>query len=227
MAQKAWSENRPLPPLFTICTDFQSAGRGMGSNKWFSECGKNILTSIYFELSIPAARQFVFNQYFALSTRFFISQFVENVQIKWPNDIYVNGKKIAGDLTEHTLSGNQLKYTIAGIGIDINQDHFPEEIPHPTSLFLETGNIYSVEALLEQYWQILSDNLPMLEDPESLHQEYLKHLYQKDEKHAYLIKGVRTEAIIRGTDEFGRLILEDETGQSHICGYKEVVFLVD
>lgn len=227
MVQKARSENKTLPPLFTICTDFQSAGRGMGSNKWFSECGKNILTSIYFELNIPAARQFVFNQYFSLCTRAFICQFVDDVQIKWPNDIYVSGKKIAGDLTEHTLSGDKLKHTIAGVGININQDNFPEEIPHPTSLFLETGKTYSVEALLEQYWQMLSDNLPLLEAPERLRQEYLENLYQKDEEHAYIIKGVHTDAIIRGIDEFGRLILEDKTGQNHICGYKEVVFLTD
>ncbi|MCQ2284417.1 MAG: biotin--[acetyl-CoA-carboxylase] ligase, partial [Bacteroidales bacterium] len=210
---------------FTIYTDFQSAGRGMGSNKWFSDRGENILASFYFEPDLPAAQQFVFNQYFAVTTRLFLSRYLPQVQIKWPNDMYVNGKKLAGDLTEHTLLGSQLRFSIAGIGININQSHFPAEIPHPTSLYLETGQTFEVETLLSEYWQLLHDHLEDLHHPELLQQAYLEHFYQMNEVHEYDCRGQRIKAAIQGIDNFGRLVLAQTDGPIHICGFKEVIFL--
>lgn len=218
-----------IPPFFALWADFQTAGRGMGSNHWFSEAGKNLLVSFYFEPGIPAARQFLFNQYFSVCTREFIARHVDNVAIKWPNDIYVNGKKIAGILIEHTLSGDRIRHTIAGIGVNLNQEWFPEEIPHPTSLTMETGKPYDVGTFLLNYQELLRERYPLLStDPakaEALNREYLKHLYRLNEPHHYAIQGRETTASILGVDEFGRLQLEESDGTLHRCGTKEVVFL--
>ena len=147
MADNASLSGEAVAPFFALRTDFQSDGRGMGSNTWFSDPGKNLLVSFYFEFPLPAARQFLFNQYFALATLEFIRRRIPQALIKWPNDIYVDGKKIAGILIEHVLRGDKLQYTIAGIGINVNQEHFPEDIPHPTSLLLETGQEWDVAEL--------------------------------------------------------------------------------
>lgn len=222
------SENgNPVPPFFALHTDFQSEGRGMGSNSWFSDRGRNILVSFYFKPNLPASRQFLFNQYFALNTLAFIQKFLPKALIKWPNDIYVDGKKIAGILIEHTVSGDRLQHTIAGIGININQDHFPDDIPHPTSLLLETGCEHDVNELLEAYWQTLYDHFPEcdLSHEENLKKQYISNLYQFNEYHPYLIHDQRTEARITDLDEYGRLVLHDRNGERYVCGFKEVVFI--
>ena len=217
----------PLPEFFALAADFQTGGRGMGTNTWFSSKGENILMSMYFTPKLPASKQFAFNCYFALTTHSFISRYVDNVQIKWPNDIYVNGKKIAGDLTEHTLRGINILYTIAGIGIDINQSFFPAGIPHPTSLFLETKKKYPVRELLEEYVELLQTQYAItdFENVKDLHDKYLQHLYQLAEQHLYLIKGKETEAVIQDIDPYGRLVLTSKSGKTHVCGFKEIVFL--
>lgn len=226
IARNSFVGGESVPPFFALYTDFQSEGHGMGNNKWFSEKGKNLLVSFYFEPGIPAAEQFVFNQYFAVTTRRFISQFAGSVSIKWPNDIYVAGKKLAGDLTEHTLSGDHIKYTIAGIGINLNQDWFPEEIPHPTSLFLETGQQFDPHQFLHDYHDLLvRDFNRITTDRAALQKEYLAHLYQMNEVGRYIITGKEQYATIRGIDHFGRLQLETERGQLVTCGFKEIVFL--
>ena len=227
MVQNALTSGGKIPPFFALSTDFQSEGRGMGSNTWFSDKGQNILVSIYFEPNLPAANQFVFNQYFSLFTLFFIQKRLPNALIKWPNDIYVDGKKIAGILIEHTVCGDRLQHTIAGIGININQDHFPDDIPHPTSLFLETGREHDVNELLEEYWQNLYDHFSEcdLSHEEILKKQYISNLYQFNEYHSYLIHDHRAEARITDLDEYGRLVLHDRNGNRFVCGFKEIAFL--
>ena len=212
-----------FPSCFAIRTDFQTGGRGQGSNQWFSDRGCNLLTSIYFQPQLEAARQFRFNQYFTLQVRALLARYIPNVQIKWPNDLYVNGKKIAGILIEHTLRGNQLQYTIAGLGLNVNQEHFPDHIPHPTSILLETGTHYHVADVLDELMTLLTDNEDFIFS-DTLEEDYISHLYQYNEPHFYRIFGERILATIRGLDPFGQLQLEDAQGRLYTCGFKEVKF---
>lgn len=227
MAQKRRLQGNPLSELFVLAADFQTEGRGAGASKWFSDKDENLLLSIYFEPPLAASKQFVFNQYFALATREFVSRHADGAQIKWPNDIYVHGKKIAGDLTEHTIVDKRILFTIAGIGININQAHFPDNIPHPTSLFLETGQKYPLHVLLEEYTTLLRQQYAVVDMASAgiLHDSYLQHLYRYDEFHPYLIHQEKMDAAIKDIDPFGRLILSDRSGKIHTCGFKEIVFL--
>ena len=229
MVEKRILDGQPVPPFFALCTDFQSEGRGMGTNTWFSDRGKNLLASFYFEPDIPAARQFLFNQYFALCTLAFMRRYLPQALIKWPNDIYVDGKKIAGILIEHVLRGAKLQHTIAGIGININQKLFPEDVPHPTSFLLETGKEWDPETLLEEYWQTLYDQRHLCDIPQSdhLNEQYLSNLYLFNTLHKYRIQGTLTEAKITGVDEFGRLVLHTRAGERLVCGFKEIEFLLN
>lgn len=218
--------DEPIPPFFALCTDFQSEGRGMGSNTWFSDRGQNILASFYFEPDLPAAKQFLFNQYFALSTLEFLKKRLPQTLIKWPNDMYVDGEKIAGILIEHAVTGERLRHTIAGIGININQTHFPDNIPHPTSIWLETGQTADIEELMEEYWQILHDRFTTCDTAHeaTLKKEYIDNLYLYNEYHFYTIRGTRTEARITDIDEYGQLVLHTRAEERIVCGFKEIAF---
>ena len=218
----------PLPDLYAVYADFQTAGRGAGTNTWHSTRGFNILTSILFDTGLDAADQFVFNLWFATATRRFLAEHVPDVLIKWPNDMYVRDRKLAGDLTEHSVSGGRLDFTVAGIGIDVNEAEFPDWIPNPTSLFLETGQHYDVDALMDEYLAVLQERRPLLstEHESALREEYLSHLYRRNEPHPYNIGGQKITAIIRDIDRFGRLVLELPDGNREAFGFKEVGYVV-
>lgn len=221
-------DRQSLPDLYAVRADFQTAGRGAGTNTWHSSRGCNILTSIYFETGLAAADQFVFNLWFATSTRQFLAKYVPEVLIKWPNDMYVHDRKLAGDLTEHSVSGGRLDFTVAGIGINVNEEKFPENIPNPTSLFLETGQRHNVPALMEEYLGVLRECRPLLslEHASALREEYLSHLYRLNEPHPYLVQGEQITGIIRDIDRFGRLVLEHEDGSMEAYGFKEVGYVL-
>lgn len=196
-------ENPELPDYFCVAADYQSAGRGQGSNRWQSDKGQNVLASILFNPSYPPVRQFVLNQCFALSVRTLLSQYVEGVKIKWPNDIYVDWKKIAGILIEHHIEGERIKHTIAGVGININQTVFDADIPNPTSLKLLTNRDFDVHEMVlglvyacQQYQ--CSENT----DYRKIHQEYLENLFLYQEYAWYEIENKIIEAEILGTDEY-------------------------
>ena len=154
--------------------------------------------------------------------------YVPEILIKWPNDMYVHDRKLAGDLTEHSVSGGRLDFTVAGIGINVNEERFPESIPNPTSLFLETGQRHDVAALMEEYLGVLRERRPLLslEHASALRNEYLSHLYRLNEPHPYLVQGQRIVGIIRDIDRFGRLVLEHEDGSMEAYGFKEVEYVL-
>jgi BirA family biotin operon repressor/biotin-[acetyl-CoA-carboxylase] ligase len=144
----------PLTDFFCVTTNYQTTGKGQGNKSWMSDKGKNILASFYFKPSILPQQQIYFNYFFALTIQKVLSQYVDNVKIKKPNDIYVGDKKIAGILIEHHIQGEVLKYSIAGVGINVNQTQFDTMLLNPTSLQLLTGKNLSREKMLEEIVQI-------------------------------------------------------------------------
>ena len=143
-----------FPDFFCVATNFQTAGKGQGVKTWTSEKGKNILASFHFQPSILPPQQIYFNYFFALTIRKMLSLHVNHVKIKKPNDIYVGDKKIAGILIEHHIQGEKLNYSVAGVGININQTQFDAALPNPTSLKLLTGKEFNREAILEEIVRI-------------------------------------------------------------------------
>jgi len=139
-----------LPDFFGVVADYQTAGRGQGKKTWQSNKGENLLVSFYFQPQIAPPQQIYFNYFFALTVRKVISKYANEVKIKKPNDIWVGNKKIAGILIEHFIQGDKLNYTIAGVGININQTQFDATLPNPVSLKLITNKTLSRDAILEE-----------------------------------------------------------------------------
>ena len=138
------STNRYLKNLLTtehpeefsvVRTDFQSSGRGQQGNSWNSEKGKNLLFSIViYPSDIEANRQFIISRMISVAIYRVLSHFTDGIKIKWPNDIYFQNRKIAGILIENSLMGKNIRYSVIGVGLNINQTMFPENIPNPVSL---------------------------------------------------------------------------------------------
>ena len=147
--------------------------------------------------------------------------------VKWPNDIYVGDRKIAGILIEHSVSGDTLSSTIAGIGLNVNEKEFPDWIPNPTSLALLTGSEFSVEEVAARLHAQLQNTYSRLQPDgwEALNADYLSSLCRMNEWSRYEIGGGEVEARIVGVDEYGRLLLEGRGGQRWCCGMKEVRYL--
>jgi len=153
IVENSKSSGKNLPDFSCVAADFQTAGRGQGGKTWLSHKGENILASFYFQPTISPQQQIYFNYFFALTVRKVLSQYIDYVLIKKPNDIYVADKKIAGILIEHNIQGEKIKYSIAGVGININQTQFYPTLPNPVSLKLLTGKNFSREEILNEIVQ--------------------------------------------------------------------------
>ena len=109
-----------------VWAERQTAGRGQRGHKWSSAEGLNLTFSLVLEPRfLPAGEQFLLNEAVALALTDTFAQFGIAARIKWTNDIYVNARKICGMLLEHNLDGTRLARTVAGIGLNVNQERFP------------------------------------------------------------------------------------------------------
>ena len=141
-----------------VVTEFQSSGRGQGKNVWESEAGKNLLFSLALDMScLKAENQFLLTQMVSVTMIDVLKKYLpeESLFIKWPNDIYFNNKKIAGILIKNEIKGMMLGTSIIGIGLNVNQTSFDENLPNPISMKMITGNDYDLEAILIEICETL------------------------------------------------------------------------
>ena len=145
----------------------QTAGIGQRGNHWASAPGENLTFShVLHPTFLPADRQFKLTQTLSLAICDFLSPLTSHLSpfIKWPNDIYVDGKKICGTLISAHITTQAIRQSynqaiiasaICGIGLNVNQTSFPDWVPNPTSLSLLMGNHYDLEPLLQQLLQCI------------------------------------------------------------------------
>ena len=171
-------------------TDFQSAGRGQAGNSWESAPGKNLLCSVLmsYQPSAISRQPFYLNVQISVAVHKVIRSVLcqqsglcsvsEAVSIKWPNDIYYGDKKIAGILVENAILGSEVTYSIAGIGLNVNQTTFLSSAPNPVSLKLISGKETDIDTLM----QALMAQIEALEamDEAQVWAYYRDHLYRRD-----------------------------------------------
>jgi BirA family biotin operon repressor/biotin-[acetyl-CoA-carboxylase] ligase len=213
-----------------VISDFQFQGRGQQGTVWKSASGENVLISYLLRpVFLDVSDQFMFSKTIALGVKKFIERQIDNqysVSLKWPNDIYVEGRKIAGILIENSLQNKQLRQSIAGIGININAENFPEEL-NAVSLFQLTHEKKSIKDLLPSLHDCLNQYYFMLQSMnfKQINSEYERSLYQFGMMANYEWEKKIIRAKITGTDRSGRLRLEDENGNEMTAGMKEIIFL--
>lgn len=211
---------------FTIVrTDFQTKGRGQRGNYWKSNKGENLLFSVILHpKNIVLQEQFILSQCVALSIYETISLYCDNVQIKWPNDIYVGDNKICGILIENVLLQKQIDLSIIGIGININQTKFID-IPNPTSLQLELGKPLDIHGVLDMFMNIFQSNYKLIfTHPESIRKSYKSHLYLFNTTHTFYDVNGAFEGKIFDVQNDGKLIIIDENQNQRGYYFKEVKY---
>ena len=237
------STNEEAKRRFHICDNLsvlsalsQSSGRGQMGNVWLSESGSNLTFSIILKLDegpmsrIQAYDQFAVCEIAALAVSDYLNSHDIPAMIKWPNDIYVNDKKICGILIENRIRGEWLSGSIIGIGLNVNQETFDASLPNPTSMCLETSRKYDIQECLEDFMHIFKEYhdryLNIKGGMNRLRTLYLAQMWHKDECHRYIAEGKEFEGIIRGISDIGRLIVETEKGELKEFAFKEIEYII-
>lgn len=204
-----------------IVTENQTHGRGQQGTTWLSEPRQNLTFSIVLRLHhLPLASQFLFNKALSIHLLGFLRTYFSNTpdafHIKWPNDVYLNGKKIAGILIENSLSGSHILSSVVGIGLNVNQQVF--ELPTASSLSIAFNKLIDRYELLNCLLRYLDENLPLdfesLNMPEiqTIHKVYETSLWGLHKRRWYQATGDPFLATLKGVDEQGLLILETNQG---------------
>lgn len=216
--------------LDIVWAEHQSAGRGQRGHSWHSTEGENLTFSVLLKPTfLPIVEQFLLSEVVALALVDTLAHYGIECRIKWTNDIYVEDRKITGVLIEHSLSGDTLARTIVGIGINVNQQSFPAELPNPTSMAIERGCLFDRREVLELFAKQLSSLYTILESGNKAYIEmrYRHSMYHLDTLATYAYpSGERFEATIRGVRPSGELCLEHQDGTIREYAFKEVEFVL-
>ena len=163
-AMDAAAEGSPEGSVFLA--EEQTAGRGRGANSWQSPRSTGVYCSVILRPALPPSDVLVLSLAAGLAVKAAIGQINAQVELdlKWPNDVLIKGKKVSGILTEMNAEATRVRYIVVGIGINVNQAGFPEDLP-ATSLRIASGKEWSrvelVGALLKsldrEYRQLLVD----------------------------------------------------------------------
>ncbi len=205
------------PPDF-IYAGYQTAGRGQTGNSWESEEGKNLLCSI---LLPPDKNLYFLNIAVGVALLRVIG---EDFSIKWPNDIYWQDKKAAGILVENAIIGNEIKYSIAGIGLNVNQTEFKSDAPNPVSLKQIRGREYDIESLMNR---VLEEVHKVLNEPEQdIWSYYKSHLYRREGWYPYEDKNGVFEAHIEDVLPTGEIVLKDRQGKERNYHFKQIRYIL-
>ena len=215
---------------WVVSTDEQTAGKGMGSNGWESEVGKNLTFSLALDMGfLPAERQFLLSEAVPLGIIEVLDTLLpsEKLSIKWPNDIYFENRKLAGILINSTIKANMMDISIIGIGLNVNQMKFQDWPTHPISLKMVTGKEYDLKPLLEQIAERILIKVQQLQStPISIEKDYLKRLFRYRTWADYEVEGKVLRLFMTGIDSFGRLQLLDTENKPYCFDIKEIRFII-
>ncbi len=216
-----------LPDGTCLSAQFQTDGKGQIGRYWHSKFSENLLTSLLLKPHFLAFDEHYFLSICsALSIRKLLSRYIfnKNIYIKWPNDIYVENNKICGILIQNQLSTKKIKQSVVGIGLNVNQYDFPQQLPNPTSIYLESSKNIPTDQVLNQlfddfeyyYLQLRNGRLNELKS------EYLEHLYRRNVLSRYRDGNKRLfEGTILGIDSQGKLHMDVE-GESRFFDFREI-----
>lgn len=212
---KSQNSSHQSPSSVSVFTLFQTNGKGQGSHKWISEPAKNLAYTL--ALPLPAQINFIdLNKILTLSVCNLVQKYLDSlVEIKWPNDIFCFNKKIGGLLFQVQNVQNQ-KYLILGIGINVNQTNWPQDLPHASSLLNLGAQNIDIFDLANQLTKNLMADFEILN---SLTTSKIAELFQsKLYRINQTIQLVSTEnqevfsVQLINVDEIGRIVVKDLQG---------------
>lgn len=217
-----------LPSQGTVViTESQTAGKGQRGNHWKSNTGENLTFSVILLSDIEIKNAYYLSMICALAVHRTLMKYLSGVEIKWPNDILVDGKKIAGILIENQIRGNRITSSVAGIGLNVNQTHFQSEL---TACSMKTicGKDMDRETIFQEIYTNLDFYFARLTEQNTslISRRYHDQLYGLDKMLQFEDAGGSFSAIIQGVDEDGKLKLMRD-GKIFRYALKELRFSVN
>ncbi len=195
----------------------QTGGKGQRGKKWHTGNGQNIALSI-----VTAPARLSIDEQFKLSAAvalgcfdFFRNYAGDETKIKWPNDIYWRDRKAGGVLIENIIgrsdTGNNWKYAVVGIGINVNETVFEEGLKNPVSLKQITGKNFDVMILAKELHQQVMKRMTEINTLpfEALLQEYNSHLFMANETVQLKKRNIVFATTIKAVTENGQLATTD------------------
>jgi BirA family biotin operon repressor/biotin-[acetyl-CoA-carboxylase] ligase len=210
-----------------IMADFQTDGKGQKNASWISEKGSNLTFSI---IIYPAYLNPANNFYLSMALSLGIVDMLRlnkiYARIKWPNDVFTNKGKIAGILIENAIQGDKIKSSILGIGLNVNQEIFPDEITNCTSMRIELKTIINREIVLRELLESVEYWFGKLYDQDFgfIKNRYEQLLLFKNQCKIFYSGGDYFSGTIKGINESGQLFIEDENHVVRTFGFKEVEY---
>lgn len=217
-----WLRNMEEDNSLVVWAEYQTMGRGCGTNSWESERGKNLTFSVLLHPEqLPANLQFRLSMQVSLALCEALGRHIGDLSIKWPNDIYWCNAKIAGILIENRLQGSIIIDSIVGIGLNVNQREFRSDAPNPISLWQICEHETDREQLLHDFLDALKGYLGR-----DVRSQYLSMLYRRKGFHPYTDSDGAFMAEIADVEDDGHLVLYDEEGRERRHAFKEVQFVL-
>lgn len=217
-----------LPNYLTVFTPVQTAGVGQYGAKWQSEPNTNLtFSTLLIPKNLTIERAFILNMLVPLAVVKVLKAQNIAAEIKWPNDIIIERKKVGGILIENILQGQQIVKSVIGIGLNVNQRDF-SGLPKASSLANITGRVFKVKKLLKEVMNALEEMLEEVSATsfEQVYEEYQEYLFQRGKVSAFRPKtGKDFMGIIRGVAPNGALIVATETEEIKQFQLKEVELL--
>ena len=232
----AIEQDRHLPSGTVYLADDQTAGRGQAGNTWHSSAGANLTFSVLLRPDQLAVQKlYALTQVASLALTDALRQLLPSayhadLAIKWPNDIYHGPRKLAGILIQNGLRGDRVQWSVAGIGLNVNEVDFPPLLaPSATSMRLLSGETWDRERILQAILETLPRRWAQLQNGEyaALDRAYHRELYMLD-REVWLLRSaaqIRFRATVRGVDECGRLVLEHPDGHREACELRSLRWL--
>ncbi len=190
-----------------VYTFNQTQGKGQYGNSW--QCNENL--NLAFTIALSAEQYATHLHLFNFRTALLMADFLANmtktyVNIKWPNDIIINNKKVSGILTEKkSVSGTP--YFIIGIGLNIIQEDF-EQLPKAGSILTQTGLRLNPDEVAHLLFGYLTEHFKKPISNEELFGRINQKLFRKDRVSVFELNGLRQNGIIKTVDENGYLWID-------------------
>lgn len=229
-AKQLLSNSKPIEGT-AILTDFQHDGRGQRDNIWQSNPGQNITISIIVYPNIKAEQYFILNEIISIGIRDAISNFLPNskVEIKWPNDIIVDQKKIAGILIENNISNSKIVSSVVGIGLNVNQLTFDDNI-QATSLHLILQKEIEITGVLDALFSSIEHAYMLGKKNENfVKSTYCQYLYgfRRNINIMHIETDILLNGQIQNIHENGALEFLTSKGKQYLFNFKEIKFMLN
>ena len=218
-----------ITPNFTVISATeQLIGKGLRKNSWHSQSGKNLTISIItYPKFLKVTEQFYLSKMISLGILEYLKTKGKYFKIKWPNDIYINDKKVCGILIESSIAGSTIKNSVIGIGLNINQTDFPKNLPSATSLALITGKVYQLDTelniLLTNIYEFYNDLKKL--NFSRIDNLYHTNLYKINKLNQFKDSTGTFFGTITGTTSDGKLIINTANNQIKTYNFKEIEFI--